>query len=190
MNIKEAYLKYKKQLVILVSGLAGSGKTVVSKLIADDYEITHLKLKDYFLDQHKLSKKFSFDAIDWDKVNQEVDKLKHTGVIVSGLLFDDSKMTFNSDYNIHIKISKQNWLTNRSENLIKTNKENHEELMITEKKDFNAIWYPYYLSNLNASRIDKFYNINETDLDKLYNDIFDQLSFFIKKSLDDLKTEQ
>jgi uridine kinase len=42
MNIVEAYIKKKSQLIILVSGFSGSGKTTLAREIERDFKINIL----------------------------------------------------------------------------------------------------------------------------------------------------
>ena len=50
MNYIEAYIKFKGQLVVFISGLSGCGKTKISKKISNSFKIK-------LIDQNKYYKK-------------------------------------------------------------------------------------------------------------------------------------
>lgn len=48
MNVVEAYIKFRGQLVVLVSGLSGSGKTEIARNIERDFKLKFINLNDYY----------------------------------------------------------------------------------------------------------------------------------------------
>jgi cytidylate kinase len=200
-TIIEAYAEKNKGLIIVISGLSGSGKTKLGKEIATLFKCEFLNTakfckKDY---DNKISFKLpssdktyeftnwdSDDIIDWDKLNNEVKDIKTKGVIISGISFPKDKITFKPDFHIHIKLNKQNLIKKRQEFV-----EDHEE----DCKEFNTIkdydvelylinhyTYPYYLTITQNSIINKFINANEFSelnkeeyFEKIFNESIDYL---------------
>ena len=48
MNIIDAYKKFNKQLIILISGMSGSGKSKLAKNIAEDFNLEVIKQNDFY----------------------------------------------------------------------------------------------------------------------------------------------
>jgi len=187
MNVVEAYIKFKGQLIIFVSGLAACGKTILAKNIATDFKLHYIQLGDYRNFNNKIKVKlpngdevynwFNDDAYDWHKLNQDIIRLKHEGVIVSGNALPNDKVTIEPDYHIHLKISKQNCLQKRKLFLEK-HKEKYPNKLKNfdspkQKMIFNILEFPYHLDIVKRSRIHKFININDIDDDKVYDQTFD-----------------
>ena len=92
MNIVEAYLKYIGELVIIISGLSGSGKTTIAKLIERDFKLKLVNLDNFTNEEYNEKVTLpsgltvidwdNVDAFDWDKLNAEVAKNKQNGVII------------------------------------------------------------------------------------------------------------
>lgn len=203
-NIVEAYIDFHKQLIILVSGLSGCGKTELGKNISRDFKIKHIDLKNYYIKEYHqiatLPNKVvvvnwdSDDAIDWIKFNQDIEKYK-LGVVITGTVFPNSKITFTPDIHINLKISKQNLLQKRIDYKQKhydtKSKEKEVDIEIIEKETaketerliLNQLTYPYYLESLKKSTIDKFIDVNELNDDEIYDDSFDSIIDLIKKKL-------
>ena len=58
MNIVEAYIKKRKQLIILISGFSGCGKTVIAKNISKDFNISFLNLNNFMKKQMMIREYF------------------------------------------------------------------------------------------------------------------------------------
>ncbi len=207
MNIVEAYIEQNKQCVILMSGFSGSGKSLIAKSLMKDInksksekskDFTFINLNDFLKSESeynvtvdvsgiKIVDWDSPDAVDWVKFNEEVDKNKKTGVIISGFAFPKDKLNFTVDFHIHFKISKDELIKNRHEFTQeklddKTSRigEIGEEM---EKKILNKITFPHYLKSLENSIITKFFVVNYGEIKKTYDDTFDYMMAMIKKKL-------
>jgi ABC-type dipeptide/oligopeptide/nickel transport system ATPase component len=207
MNIVEAYIEHHKQCVILMSGFSGSGKSLIAKSLMKDInksksekskDFTFINLNDFLKSESeynvtvdvsgiKIVDWDSPDAVDWVKFNEEVDKNKKTGVIISGFAFPKDKLNFTVDFHIHFKISKDELIKNRHEFTQeklddKTSRigEIGEEM---EKKILNKITFPHYLKSLENSVITKFFVVNYGEIKKTYDDTFDYMMAMIKKKL-------
>ena len=198
MNIVEAYIKFNGQLIILVSGLSGCGKLALAKNIARDLKIKLLDQHNYYKkdynvvtslpDGTKIINWYTDDAVEWDKFNDDVNKLKQEGIVVVGMSFSGTKLNFEPDYHIHLNISKQLCLEKRKEFLEKHKDEYVDEYKVintpTEKLIMNQFIFPYDLESTKNSKVNKFININELSDDQVYDVVFDVLKDFIQRWLD------
>jgi hypothetical protein len=204
-TIVEAYVEKKDGLIILISGMSGSGKTKLGKEIAKLFKLEFLNSakfckKDY---DNKVTFKIpnsdknfelinmdSDDIIDWDKFNEEVSDKKKKGIIISGVSFPKDKINFTPDFHVHIKLNKQNLIKKRQQFV-----EDHEEdckNFDTIKNSFielyiiNHYTYPYYLTITQNSVINKFINANELielSNDEYYEKIVDQCFDYLIASI-------
>lgn len=197
MNIVEAYIKFKGQLIILISGLSGSGRTELAKNIADTFKINIINQKDYYYKSHNETTTLpnnktvvnwdSDKAYDWDKFNNDINNIKSKGVVVVGISFNKDLITFKPDYHFHLVISKQKLFEDR-EKLVEKNKEKcpkeYEEYKDgTAKLIFNQLTYPYYKQTTENSIINKFLNVNKMTQNELFDSAFDTLIEFINKKV-------
>src|ERR1700744_4276816 len=125
MNVIEAYIKFKGQLVILVSGLSGSGISVLAKNISRDFEIPLIHTKDYCKKDYNVTAKIrndveiinwdTDDVYDWEKLNNKIKEVLELqgkenelkkGIVVVGTVFPNGKINIPIDYHLHIKLSK------------------------------------------------------------------------------------
>ena len=199
MNIVEAYIKFKKQLLIFISGLPGCGKMELAKNISADFNIEIIDQfnyykKDYSVtttlpDGTELINWYTDDAIDWDKFNKNINEMKEKGLIVVGISFPSDKIEATPDHHIHLNISKQLCMEKRTEFLNKHKDEEKykEDLELigtqTEKLKMNQLIFPYYLEAIKNAKINKFININELNENQTYDIAFDLLLDMIKKYL-------
>ena len=121
MNIVEKYIDINKQFIILISGLPGCGKQELGKFIARDFGFELLDTYNYYKKKYdekivlvdeennelELINWYTDDAINWDKLNDDIDKFKKNGVVVIGVSLPKSKIISNVDFHIHLNISKQ-----------------------------------------------------------------------------------
>lgn len=207
MNIVEVYKSQHKQLVILLSGFSGSGKSLLGKSLVKDFnknknekstDFVFLNLNDFYLDESEYKKIVEVgelkvvdwddpEAVNWEKFNKKINEIKSNGVVVSGFAFPKDKLNFTVDFHIHIKISKDDLIKNRHEFTQeklddKTSRvgEIGEEM---EKRILNKVTFPHYLKSLESSIINKFYSVENGGIKKVYDDMFDYLMDLIKKKL-------
>ncbi len=138
-NIVEAYKEFNGQLIILISGLSGSGKTILAENICRDFKLKEINVRDYYKKDYNETIKLpnektvvnydTDDAVDWTKLNEDINKLKKDGVVVIGHVFPTDKLDFKADYHTHLKISKQELKKKRLE-YIENHKENGFELAV------------------------------------------------------------
>lgn len=217
MNIVEAYIKFSGQLIILISGLSGSGKCKLAKNIQNDFNNKKMtkdfnckliNLDDYCLKENHKNVTLNVDDIsiqvkdwdhidvyDWNKFNDSVNKVKDSGVIICGTYFPTNKLNFSVDVHLHVKISKQKLIENRLSYIKKHLNDCPELEKIDDQKIItliiNKITYPHYLEYLGISKIDKFLNATELDTETIINESFKYLMFYIQKYLNDLnKTKE
>lgn len=185
MNIVEAYIKFKGQLIILIAGISGSGISSLAKNIANDFNIDILNYINYFVDENdyikneknivklnddtKIINWSTDEAINWDKLIKDINERKNKGVVVFSQSFPEDKIkNLDIDFYIYIKLGKQNLLVRR-QNFIKK----HPDLFKEEYKNINNIddkyIYNYYLESIKNNKITKFINANEySDKDNVY----------------------
>ena len=205
MNILEEYINRNKQLVILLSGFSGSGKTVIARSLLKDinrsnkkYEFTFINLNDFYKSESeynnivevgdlKIIDWDDVDAIDWKGFNKKINEVKSNGVIVSGFAFPKDKLDFNVDFHIHLKITKEELIKNRqdyaSEKLDEKTSRISEIGEEMEKRILNKVTFPHYLKSLEISDINKFITVKHGEIQNAYDELFDYIMSYIKKKL-------
>lgn len=191
MNIVEAYIKFNGSLIILISGLSGSGKTKIAKNIERDLKInmidTELHCKKNFEKTVELPGGKTIidwddiDSFDWEKINSLINDNKSNGVVVCGPYFPANILV---DFHVHIKIQKQ-YLIEARKNYIQKNPEKYKDLNGLESVIVNQVTYPHYLESLKTSKIDKFINAKDMTSDKIYDETINFLFFKIQEYLDE-----
>lgn len=185
MNVVEAYISFKKQLIIIISGLTGCGKTSVAKRLAKNFKINYIDQNNYYIKDFKnpitmpgdteINNIYTDDAIDWSKFNDDVNSKKSTGIIINA--FTTTNITFEPDIHIHLSISKQKCIENRHKYLTKNKnkyqKEFEEINSQTEKWKFNHLTYPYYLETRKNMDIQNMINVTEQDEAETFNEVWD-----------------
>jgi len=193
MNIIEAYIKFKDQLIILISGLSGSGKTYVAKNINNDFKLQCMSLESYCKKKYnkkvKISDKLTvvdwddLDSYNWEKFNKDVEFNKR-GVIVTGTAFPRDRIYFQPDVHINITTSKGQVIENRRK-FIKT----HPSLCNDMKKilythdeiDYiNKVVYPHYVNDIKKSNVNKFFKGTlEEIVDNVFNFIIEKIQKYV-----------
>lgn len=197
VNIVEAYLKYKGQYIILVSGFSGSGKTTIAKFLASLFKFKLINQNNYHVpkDIYDIEKNYVilkneskvlnwdniYESVDWDKLNSDIDNFKTQGVIVCGFGFPKSLLKFTPDCHLHIKISKQNLIKNREDYYDRNKMVDIDREF--EKTILNQVTFPIYLKIAEESTIDKYINANDTTNEKIKEDTFSYLMFVINEWL-------
>lgn len=194
MNIVEAYIKFNKQLIILVSGINGCGKGEIAQDIASDFEISLIDQFKYYREDYneetelpngtKVINWDNDDAVNWDKLNEDVNEKKSKGVIIVGFSFPKDKLAFKQDFHLHINIAKKVCFEKRKEFLEKHSDRFPKNTPEQELLKFNKLTFPYYLESRDKNKVDKWLNANKFSNDELYNQAFDYLIAMIQKWLD------
>lgn len=190
MNIVEKYIELNNQLIIYISGMSGCGKTKIGHFISNDFKLKLIDQDDYYIKDHNEKTKigdemvinwYSDDAINWDKLNKDIDDVKTVGVVVIGTTLPDDKMNIKPNYHIQLTMSKQECVRRRLLFLENTEKDKINQDF--EKLKINKLAYPYYLEILNRSKINKFINITEKTDENIYDEVFDSIIQFINQQL-------
>lgn len=203
MTFVDAYVKYSGQLVICITGLSGSGKTKLAHDMARDLKLYYINAHNYGVENNEkiiLTKKdeegkivdslevINYDtdkAFDWDKLNDDINKRKSIGVIVTGIGLPTDKIKSQVDFHIHLKISKQLCMELRRKYIMEHKKKFPKEVIMIEKgldsQLLNRFTYPYYLDLRGRSKIDAWISVDETK--EVYDKAFDLLMDFFEKYL-------
>ncbi len=193
VNVVEKYIEIKKQLIILISGFSGSGKTLLAKNIEEDFKLEFINLNNYLIKDYnkvvdlghdiKVVDWDNPDAIDWDKFNKKVMSVQNKGVVISGFGFPTDKIKFSPDFHIYLKISKDKLIKNRQEYL-----EEHKDDPLNDIKDtktqlliLNNLSYKHYLDNKTKSNYTYQLDTSELTPDTTYDKIFDYIIENVEK---------
>jgi hypothetical protein len=211
MNIVQAWIKFNNQAIILISGFSGSHKTKLAKFISDVFGFQLLNLTKFFktdeaydLESNYIILKDEsrilnwdniYESINWKEFNSHVNSNKQTGIVIHGFGFPSSLIEFVADFHIHIGISKQKLMENRSEFVAKhsadiadkTDEEKTsqtlDEISPMEKLFFNTITYPIYIEINKESKFDLYVNSNELTDEQMKYKIFEFLIKSIQQKL-------
>jgi thymidylate kinase len=200
MNIIEAYTKFNEELIIIISGLSGSGKSKIASFIERDFKIKKINIESFCVKKNDrvviLKDKTSgeeinvtdwdhIDTFEWSKINEEVNKYKGEGVVVYGPYFPLNHLKFSPNFHIHVKISKQKLIENRHE-YIKSHPDECKELFKLldtpfENMIINQITYPHYLKYLEESGKNiKYINTrNSEGIDLTIDQVYDQTTDYL-----------
>lgn len=202
MNIVDAYIKFNSQLIILISGFSGSGKTVLARNIQRDFKLSFLNLNDFYREDYnemvdlgndiKVIDWDNPDSIDWNKFNMEVNLNKSKGVVVSGFGFPKDKIDFKQDFHIRIDVPKPLLLDLRHKYLEenKDNKLNEFKNTDTEKLILNKLSYGHYLKIKENSEYTYVYNLyglseeESVNLDKITEKTYDVIFDYVIKEIE------
>jgi hypothetical protein len=170
-NIIDAYLKYNKQFIIIISGLSGSNKSKICQKIASKLDFEYLNTRNFILkdkyNEIELPNKKTVKVwynYNWDSIIEKIKQNKSKGIILCGEYFPLDKLgDLYIDQHFHIKLGKQNIIKKRLEYINNLNEKDKEEFYDeeTETLIINQSVYPYYLDILQKSKINKFINVNE-----------------------------
>jgi hypothetical protein len=207
-TVVDAYKRINKQLIIIISGLSCVKKSYIGKKIADAFKINFLNEHYYRAEEHREKAKLkngvdiinydTDEAIDWDKLNDDIEKKKSEGVVVSGFAFPLDKIDSKIDFHIHLGIKKQKCLEKRKEHLEKINSNDTDkektdnsddskkpEVLSQENEQYkmNQYTYPYYLNIRERSKYDKQIDANIDDINEIYSNTFDEIIKLIEDKL-------
>lgn len=193
LNIVDAYIKYKGQLIIFITGISGCGKNKLAKVIASELNLKLIDQNEYYLSEFNKEIKlvngqsvinwYDDDAIDWDKLNDDINNSKKC--VVTGM--STSKIILKPDYHIHLNLSKQKCIEKRRSYLTKYKNYHKDEFEYIntqmEKSIMNTIIYPYILEKLKESKINFYINTDEKSFDQILQEslsnIFTMISDFL-----------
>jgi adenylate kinase family enzyme len=196
-NIIDAYLKYNKQFIIIISGLSGSNKSKICQKIATIINFMYLNTRDYIqkdkYEEKELSNKKTVKLwynYNWDEIIKKINENKNKGIIICVEYFPSDKLNnLYIDQHYHIKLSRQNLIKKRLEYIHNSNNKDKKEEFYddeTENLIINQATYPYYLDIIQKTKINKFINVNEMIeldeneyLDKIVNIIIDNIIEYI-----------
>jgi hypothetical protein len=188
MNILDAFIKKYSQLIILILGLPCTNKSEIAKELEIDLKLPTLNINDYLIKDKFKEVEFSnikfkiyddTDNYDWDKLNNDDNKLKSSGVILYGNYIDSSKIDFNYDfaffYSLNTYLCKKILIEKK---LLKIEEVKNERIY------FENIFVPKYEKLKKDIKFKKFFNIKEDTLfNDSYDEIFDLLMTLIKSRL-------
>ena len=200
MNIVEAYIKFKNQLIIFISGLPACGKLKLAKKVKRDFNLKLLNQFDYYRKDYNVKTTlqdgtilinwYTDLAIDWIKLNEDIDKYKKDGITVVGFSLPEDKFDKKDiDFHLHLNIPKQLCMEKRKDFVEKNkDKDKYKEEFsligtVTEKLRMNQLIFPYYLESMKKSKINKFINIATMSDDEVYDTAFKYLIDFIEDYL-------
>lgn len=189
VNILEAYIKKNKQFIVLILGMPCTNKSKVAKELVIDLGLPIININDYliedkFIDQEVDGVNFKLyehpDNYDWEKLDQDVGKLKSKGLILYGNYLDISKIKFEVDFTFFLNMNTNLCKTILIKKKLLPYESDDEKVKIYFAKVFN----PIYDEIKEKIKINKFFNIKEqTTFEETYNDIFDTLMELITSKL-------
>jgi uridine kinase len=194
MNIIEAYKKYNSQLIILISGYSGTKKSKLAKFIAKLFDLKSVSLNNFYYEKYEnyvdvkedvkiLDYDDIYKSVDWKKLNDYVKENKF--IIISGFGFPSELINFKTDFQIYLKINKQNLFQNREEFIKKHNSELQDDIL---KLIFNKITFAHNEKIMKESKIDKYVNLNESNFEDVKKDACEYMFHKISKWLNENKT--
>lgn len=193
MNIVEAYIKFNEQLIIVISGMPGCNKKSYAKVICNDLHLKFIDQNEYYkkdfnniieVNDMKFNNIYTDDAIDWDKFNEDINKYKKDGILISGISFPQDKLSFKVDYHLHLGMTKQQCLEKRKKYINKHKDQYPEEYDFVHSDNeitrMNNYIYPYY-EKVKDTSINKFINIKTHTKDEILDMVWTNVMEFIKK---------
>lgn len=172
MNIVDKYIENNGKLLIAISGLSKSGKSLHALRLSKDLKLIYLDQKMYC----KQEECYTYEDIDIDKMNKDIGKHKNLGVIVSGFDLRKDVIKQKMDYHIHISIPKQVSLERRLKADPKLDP--YQDKLVMNKKI-----YPSYLESKEKSKINKFINAVNMSFKEVYIKILTEVFTLIEKNL-------
>lgn len=201
MNIIDAYLGFKGQFVVAISGISGCGKTSMTKKISDDLNMIHFNQFDYYKSDYddkvslpsglEIINWYNDDAVDWERFNNDITdsiKNKKQGIIISAFSLPNDNITFTIDFHIHLSIAKKACIEQRRKFLEKHKDRYPEQYEMistdSDKLEMNQLIYPYYLETVKKMTINKFVNMNVLTAQEVYDTIWDLIIDHVQSYID------
>lgn len=185
MNLLEEYILRKGNIIILISGLSGSNRSLLAKEIEKDFKLLELVSLDNYCDsgrvkvieffENKVNDWDDIDVYDWDKFNENIKHDKN--YVIFGDAFPKNKLKFEPNFHIHITISKDKLIEKRKE-YINANLDKCKDMLVFVDKlntFINKITYSHYIKNRNDSKIDLWLKSDENTQEEMYNVTFDYI---------------
>lgn len=202
-NIVDKYIEMVGQFIILISGLPGCGKQELGENLERDLKFKLLNTYHYYKPDYdekiglidaetgeeiQVINWYTDNAIDWDKLNDDINKYKKNGVIVIGMSLPKDKINSESDYHIHLNISKQTSMEKIQKYITKHQDKYVDEFNMIgtpfERLKMNKLIFPYYLETTKLAKINKYITVKEMSDDDVYDMTFDLLMQYIQGYLD------
>lgn len=178
-NIVQAYIRINNKMIIVISGLSGSGKTKQADMLSSSLGFKLINQADYHKDKNdstlptistRISENKTINTINWDSMDSvnmdkfydDIRKYEKEGVVVNAFMLP---YDFDADFHIHLHISKAECLKRREKHIKETNEP--EEI----KKIIVKMYYDYLekRKNMTFKSIDVS-EMSETEVaDKIWN---------------------
>lgn len=205
LNIVEAYVQARGQLILVISGLSGCNKKKVAKIVAKEMGLAFLDQYDYYRKGYKNTVKVlrtpdesgdsieitdwvSDDAVDWDKFNAAVNDIKNRGVVICGFNLKPILIRFSIDYQLHLSVSKGSCVEKRIKFLRKNGENYPEDYQLVQDNLYETVMYkwvfPQYEKIIKEMKINKFVKVGESTDDELVQTVWDLAIGFINKDME------
>jgi uridine kinase len=197
MNLVEEYILRNGEIIILISGLSGSKRSLLAKEIERDFKVLKLISLDDYCNENNVpiielfgQKVRDWDNIivyDWEKFNNDINNNKKSGVVAFGDTFPKDKLKFDTKFHIHITITKEKLIEKRHE-FIEQNPEKCKDMVFFLDKLnalINKTTFSHYITNRKDSKISLWLNSDEDTLDKMYDKTFDYIINEMKNYLNE-----
>ena len=120
---------------------------------------------------------YSTKLLDIEKLNQDIDKLKSNGLIISGFPLPKDIINATIDFHIHISINQTTYIEYQQK------KKNPLDINDIELK-YHKVIKPYYMNIIQNLNINKFINLKKFESkEKLYDEIWNLSIDYIQKWL-------
>lgn len=197
-NIVEAYIEFYGQLVIVISGISGSGRAKLAANISEDFQIKMVNVTEYYKKDYDTVVKLpngtsvvNYDddnAIDWDKFNEYINSVKNKGIAIVCTVLPTSKIAFEVDYHVSLKISKQ-IAKDRITKYIQENPDKKMDLE-TEILRLNMLKYSYYFDGMDRMNVNRYVNASTINDSQIYDTVFDSIINMIHNKVHEGKAER
>jgi hypothetical protein len=179
MNIDKKYIEQNGQLLIFVTGLSGSQQNFFASELGKNFDLNVIQLKNY---QNKENKD---NIIDFNKLNEDIDEKKKTGLIVSGFPVSISKLNHKIDIYITLSINKTKYVEYKK--LQNKNNNNNDRSISRLEEDIINHYYKtieIYTTIMEPIKVDKFINLNKYENnEEIYSEIFNTIVNIINKNI-------
>lgn len=204
LNIVEAFIQVRGQLILVISGLSGCNKKKIAKIIANEMKLAFIDQYDYYRKGYKntisikrtpdesgdsieITDWINDDALDWEKFNDDVNKYKINGLIICGFNFKPNLIHFSIDYQMHMSISKAACIEKRIKFLQKNGDNYPEDSKLVQDNLYETVMYkwifPQYEKIIKEMKINKFIKVSDIDEEMVQN-IWDIIIAFISNEMD------